>query len=419
MTPPSCTVVIPTHNAAAGLQLLLAGLAEQAEPAESFEVVVVLDGCTDRSIEVVERWQSSGRFARLRRVEQPHRGAAAARNAGVAEAQSAIVLFLSDDLVPDSGLLTAHLEQHQRGGSIAVLGDGQVVRGPADGTYLWSIWAENEDRSARRAVPGRLSRYTDFSAANASLRRADVIRVGGFEADFADTSGGDHELGYRLLTAGVRFLADRTASARRHHRGGLPQALHAAYHEARADVAIGRRHPELRRGLQLASGPGNRLRRLVEASQAMPPPPDRLSAAFLPLLQMYETLKLRRRWLQLWRRLCRYAYWRGVLSTVGTWEALNSYRAEAPPMPRIEVDISLGLPESLREQMWVHGPSSLSLRALDRRLGTLELPGPLEEPLLSHLADEITEQFGTQMLLLFADSGLRSGIARVELLPSA
>jgi glycosyltransferase involved in cell wall biosynthesis len=411
--------VVPTHNAAAGLQSLLAGLAEQTEPAETFEVVVVLDGCTDSSIDVVERWQSSRGLAWLRCVEQPHRGAAAARNAGVAEARSPIVLFLSDDLVPDSRLLAVHVRQHQRADPIAVLGDYQVMREPEDGTYLWSIWAENEDRCARRALPDRLSCYTDFCAANASLRRADVIRVGGFEADFAESSGGDHELGYRLLTAGVRFVPDGNATARCHHRRGLPQALQAAYDEARADVAIGRRHPELRRGLRLASGPGNRLRRLVDASQAVPTPPDRLSAAFLPLLQVYDALKLRRRWLHLWRRLCRYAYWHGVLSTVGSWEALNTYRAGAPPAPSIEVDISLGLPESIREKVWVHGPSSLLLRALDRRLGTLELSGPLEEPLLPHLAEEITRQFGTQMLLMFADSRLRSEVAPAELLPPA
>ena len=419
VTSPSCTVVVPTHNAAASLQLLLAGLAKQTEPAENFEVVIVLDGCADSSADVVERWQSSRRFAWLRCVEQPHRGAAAARNTGVDEARSPIVLFLSDDVVPDSQLLAVHLRQHQRVDSIAVLGDYQVVRGPEDGTYLWSVWAENEDRFARRALPGRLSCHTDFCAANASLRRADVLRVGGFDAELADSRGGDHELGYRLLTAGVRFVPDRTATARWHHRGGLPQALQASFAEGRADVAIGRRHPELRRGLQLASGPGNRMRRLVDASRAMPGPPDRLSAAFLSPLQVYEQLKLRRRWLYLWRRLCRYAYWRGVLSTLGSWEALNTYRAGAPPAPSIELDISHGLPESVREQVWVHGPSSLLLRAFDRRLGTLELSGPLDEPLLPHLAEEITRQFGTLLLLMFADSGLRSEVAPAELLPTA
>jgi hypothetical protein len=161
------------------------------------------------------------------------------------------------------------------------------------------------------------------------------------------------------------------------------------------------------------------MRRLVDASRTMPGPADRLSAAFLPLLPVYDKLKLRRRWLRLWRRLRTYAYWHGVLSTLGSWEALNAYRAGAPPVPRIELDISHGLPASVRDQMWAHGPNSLSLRALDKRLGTLELSGPVEEPLLSRLAEEITQQFGAQLLLLFADSRLRSDVAFAEHLPSA
>jgi glycosyltransferase involved in cell wall biosynthesis len=407
MTAPACTVVVATHNAAAALQALLAGLAEQTKVADSFEVVVVLDGCTDGSIDVVHHWQRSSHLSLLRCLEQPRRGIPTARNAGLAEARSPVILFLGDDLVPHPQLVSTHLRWHQDGEAIAVLGDYQVVHGPVDGLYLGTMWVWSMDYFARRAVPGRLSCYTDFCAANASLRREDLLRVGGFDATFPEDITVERELGYRLLTAGVRFIVDRTATARCHHNGGLNQALRARYNEGAADVELGRRYPELLRGLRLASGPGHRLRHLVAMTQHAPRPPDPMTASLLPLLQLYQRLKLRRRWLGLWQRLCRYAYWRGVFAALGSWKAVDDYQSGAPPAPRVELDISKGLSESV-QHIWAHGPNTLLLRVFDRTLGTIELAGPLEDSVLPHLAETITEQCRTQLLLLLlTDSNMR------------
>src|SRR3712207_2402031 len=105
MTSPRCTVIVPSHQRRQMLPLVLAGLAGQTLPAEAFEVIVVLDGSTDGSAELLAEWQRSGRLANLRWHWQPNQGQAVARNTGARLAQAPVLLFLDDDIVPARDLL--------------------------------------------------------------------------------------------------------------------------------------------------------------------------------------------------------------------------------------------------------------------------------------------------------------------------
>src|SRR5207244_7057847 len=96
---PTISVITPTFNRRASLGRLLHGLVGQTFPAEQFEVVVVDDGSTDGS---VEELRSRVIPFRLRVVEQPHRGPAAARNLGVEYGRGELVLVLHVDVLPDS-----------------------------------------------------------------------------------------------------------------------------------------------------------------------------------------------------------------------------------------------------------------------------------------------------------------------------
>jgi glycosyltransferase involved in cell wall biosynthesis/peptidoglycan/xylan/chitin deacetylase (PgdA/CDA1 family) len=90
------TVVCPTYNSAAFISASLHSVAMQTQ--KPAEVVVVDDGSSDATCEVVERFARTAPF-RVRLLRQPHRGPGAARNAGVRAASTKWVAFLdSDDL---------------------------------------------------------------------------------------------------------------------------------------------------------------------------------------------------------------------------------------------------------------------------------------------------------------------------------
>ncbi|MCA5893003.1 glycosyltransferase family 2 protein [Isoptericola sp. NEAU-Y5] len=89
------SVVLPTYDRAETLPAAIASVLEQTVPVH--EVIVVDDGSTDASADIVAR--AAERDSRVRLVQQRHLGATAARNRGISEAQGELVAFQdSDDL---------------------------------------------------------------------------------------------------------------------------------------------------------------------------------------------------------------------------------------------------------------------------------------------------------------------------------
>lgn len=87
---PTISVVIPAYNAAHLLDRSIASVLDQSHPVD--EVLVVDDGSSDNTAEVVARYD-----APVRLVSKPNGGAASARNAGVRAATSEWIAFLDAD----------------------------------------------------------------------------------------------------------------------------------------------------------------------------------------------------------------------------------------------------------------------------------------------------------------------------------
>ncbi|MGH2728126.1 MAG: glycosyltransferase family 2 protein, partial [Actinomycetota bacterium] len=91
---PLLSVVIPTHNRAARLEVAIGSVL--AQTIADLEVVIVDDGSTDDTPEVISRAQA--RDARVRTLRLAGSGGAAtARNAGIGAATGAFLAFLDDD----------------------------------------------------------------------------------------------------------------------------------------------------------------------------------------------------------------------------------------------------------------------------------------------------------------------------------
>src|SRR5437764_7710373 len=135
MTRPRWSIVVPTHNRRFAALRLLRAFERQAPVEGGFEVVVVLDGCTDGTAAAVSavRWP----FA-IAVLEQPASGPAAARNRGAARAHGDFLLFLDDDVVPEANVLRAHDAFHVRVPNGVALGDlpPAVDQGGLFGTIL-------------------------------------------------------------------------------------------------------------------------------------------------------------------------------------------------------------------------------------------------------------------------------------------
>lgn len=93
---PAVSVIIPAWNAERWIGDALSSAAGQSWT--DLELIVVNDGSTDSTSETVTAFADP----RIRLIEQEHRGAAAARNRGLAESRGAFVQFLdADDMLSD------------------------------------------------------------------------------------------------------------------------------------------------------------------------------------------------------------------------------------------------------------------------------------------------------------------------------
>jgi glycosyltransferase involved in cell wall biosynthesis len=109
-TPPALTpavsIVMPCFNAMGTIEASIASV--QSQSLQDWELIVVDDGSTDRSWDLVK--DIAGTDRRVRIIGQRNAGPAVARNAGVRQSRGPIVAFLdADDLWSDG-----HLEHHCR-----------------------------------------------------------------------------------------------------------------------------------------------------------------------------------------------------------------------------------------------------------------------------------------------------------------
>jgi cellulose synthase/poly-beta-1,6-N-acetylglucosamine synthase-like glycosyltransferase/peptidoglycan/xylan/chitin deacetylase (PgdA/CDA1 family) len=90
---PSVAVVVPAYNEAVGIDRAVRSLAASDYP--DFEVIVVDDGSTDRTAEIVEGLV----LERVRLLRKPNGGKASALNAGVAATEAPVIVMVDADTV--------------------------------------------------------------------------------------------------------------------------------------------------------------------------------------------------------------------------------------------------------------------------------------------------------------------------------
>ncbi|HEY3834554.1 MAG TPA: glycosyltransferase [Acidimicrobiia bacterium] len=213
--PRLCTIVIPAHNAERYLGAALdSALAQTYAPRE---VVVVDDGSTDGTADVIARYAGDGRVLAIR---TDNCGPAAARNRGAAASSGEFLAFLdADDMwkptrvercvarldrEPDLTWVTADWEATDEDGAEtgrhAYHGDGALEFAYAD--QLQAIAVGN------------------FCANGPVIRRGLFEDVGGFEESIRGAE--DYDLWIRLLLAGGRAgLVDEPLGYYRLHSSSL------------------------------------------------------------------------------------------------------------------------------------------------------------------------------------------------------
>ena len=209
----SVSVVIPVRDAAATLGEQLGALAAQEFGGE-WEVLVVDNGCTDRTGQVVARWAT--KLPALRVIDGSDRpGANHARNVGARAAHGELVLFCDADDVVAPGWIEA---MARAAASADVLGgalDEVTLNDP-----LLRAW-RGPGIQPDGELPSSVNGFLPYAvSANCGLR-AEVLRaLGGWSEDYVGGSE-DVELSWRAQLRGYRLAFVPDAVVRYRYRAGL------------------------------------------------------------------------------------------------------------------------------------------------------------------------------------------------------
>jgi glycosyltransferase involved in cell wall biosynthesis len=225
-------VVIPTYNRRERLGRVLQALEAQSVGHAAFEVVVVDDGSTDGTADFLEQ---RARTFPVRVLRQSNRGPAAARNAGVADAKSRLVLFIDDDVVPCVDLIREHLLTHGDNHDLVVM--GPLASLPSY-RQPWVAWeqAKLEAQYGAMARGDYAPTFRQFWTGNASVFKEHILAVGGFDSAFS--RGEDVELGQRLDRRGLQFRFNPRAVGLHHAERSLESWSNAHTSYGRLEVQI-------------------------------------------------------------------------------------------------------------------------------------------------------------------------------------
>jgi peptidoglycan/xylan/chitin deacetylase (PgdA/CDA1 family)/glycosyltransferase involved in cell wall biosynthesis len=310
------SIVIPTYNRVKRLRACLEALTHQTLPTSKFEVIVVVDGSTDETVEMLKNFDAPY-FLRI--VWQENTGQPSALNRGIDEAKGRYCLFLDDDISADPRLVAEHLHaQHQHPNSVVI---GQITLSlPSTADWYAKAfakgWCDHYDLLNREDV--EIS-WEDCYSGNMSAPREALLTCGGFAAELA--RGFDLELANRLKKQGCSLVYVPNALGGQDEQKGFRELSQDAEKSGKVDVMLYRQDPRML-SQALASFSQGSWRKLL------------LHRLFLGLHIPHRLLELFGRliknpareysWYSLIQKFC---YWRGVRQAVGTkelWQQLTS-----------------------------------------------------------------------------------------------
>lgn len=194
---PTVSVIVPVYNGAATIGDCIRALLRLEYPTSGLELIVVDNGSTDETRAVLEEFRD-----RIRILDQPKRGAAAARNTGIRNATGACIALTDADCVVEADWLR-HLLPPLADPAVGIVGGEILSVRPCNRIALFGEKYQDNRRAIEEFVPPYAITM------NWASRRAVLEDAGLF--DEALLRGQDVDLAYRVGAGGHRLVYCREA----------------------------------------------------------------------------------------------------------------------------------------------------------------------------------------------------------------
>jgi glucosyl-dolichyl phosphate glucuronosyltransferase len=208
--PLAITAVVCTLDRGPAIERTVATMLDQRLPAERFEVLLIDNGSRPENRAVLERL-AAAHPGRVRYVREDVRGLSHARNRGIAEVRSDLLVFADDDALVTPTWLSTYVDAFAADPDTAVLGSSvELVHEGAPPAWLEDWLLPYLGAFDKGSAPCPLSPMECPRGGNMAFRRAVFDRIGGFHAEFGRKPGSlvsleEVELGSRAVAAGFRL----------------------------------------------------------------------------------------------------------------------------------------------------------------------------------------------------------------------
>ena len=216
------SVIIPNYNGEGTIGKCLEAVFASA--CGSFEVVVVDDCSSDRSVDIIRRFP-------CRLIRMPHQGGASlARNTGARQSRGDILFFIDADCLvrPDTvQRADAAIAAVAARGAREIVGGTYTLKPADDGffSFFQSVFIHYHET--------RDCRHPDYIASHAmAMMRSTFLESGGFKEDFLPIIE-DVEFSHRLRNAGCTLTMEPTIQVAHIFNFNFPRSMENAYHKAR------------------------------------------------------------------------------------------------------------------------------------------------------------------------------------------
>jgi len=226
------SIVIPAYNAEEHIgDVLDAILQQRIDPCE---VIVVNDGSSDRTLEIVEEYRKKCKTLRL--ITQKNGGPVSATNRGIQNSSGDIICLIDSDAIIETNWIEKMIKEF----------DDPEVKAVAGAILTFNknnIWSKIMGYDLEYRYWAIKSKYVNHVSTCATVYRRKVFEnVGLFDANLK--YGYDNDMAYRIRKAGYKIVIRRDAKVWHCWRETLREYLKQQFNTAYGRLQVIKKHPD-------------------------------------------------------------------------------------------------------------------------------------------------------------------------------
>jgi glycosyltransferase involved in cell wall biosynthesis len=226
---PRVSVVVCSYNSERTMEACLASLEVLDYP--DYEVIVVNDGSTDRTLQIAER------FSYCRIISQPNKGLSVARNVGAEAATGEIVAYTDSDCVADPDWLT-YLVGKMEASNLAACGGPNFP--PPEDCLVPAAVAVSPGGPTHVLISDEIAEH--IAGCNMAFRRDLLLELGGFDPVYR-AAGDDVDICWRFQDAGHAIGFSPAAIVWHYRRNTVKAYLNQQRGYGKAEALVYAKHP--------------------------------------------------------------------------------------------------------------------------------------------------------------------------------